>query len=82
MVYTMLHIAPEEASQTERELNKAGTRTFAFDVGSVTWMMIASLSSDFDYVLFICGFMYSLFLDFVFGGLELEPDSLCTPYVS
>ena len=72
MVYTMLHIAPEEASQTERELNKAGTRTFAFDVGSVTRMMIASLSSDFDYVLFICGFIVFLFLTLSFGRLELS----------
>ncbi|MFA6652290.1 MAG: 1-acyl-sn-glycerol-3-phosphate acyltransferase [Bacteroidales bacterium] len=72
MVYTMLHIDPEKASQTERELNEAGSHTFAFDVGSVTRMMIASLSSDFDYVLFICGFIVFLFLTLSFGRLELS----------
>ena len=53
LVYTMLHIEPEEAAEVEAELNKAGTDTFAFDMGSVTRLMISSLSR-FDYVLFIC----------------------------
>ncbi|MFA5302101.1 MAG: 1-acyl-sn-glycerol-3-phosphate acyltransferase [Bacteroidales bacterium] len=72
MVYTMLHIDPEKAAQTEKELNEAGSHTFAFDAGSVTRMMIASLSSDFDYVLFICGFIVFLFLTLSFGRLELS----------
>ncbi len=72
MVYTMLHIDPENASKTEQELNESGSGTFAFDVGSVTRMMIASLSSDFDFVLFICGFIVFLFLTLSFGRLELS----------
>jgi len=72
MVYTMLHIDPENASQTEQELNEPGNHTFAFDLGSVTRMMIASLSSDFDYVLFICGFIVFLFLTLSFGRIELS----------
>jgi len=72
MVYTMLHIDPEKASETERGLNEAGSQSFAFDAGSVTRMMIASLSSDFDYVLFICGFIVFLFLTLSFGRLELS----------
>ena len=72
MVYTMLHIKPEEAAETENHLNKTGPSTFAFDVGSVTRMMIDSLSSDFDYVLYICGFIVFLFLTLSFGRLELS----------
>ena len=72
LVYTMLHIEPEEAAEVEAELNKAGTDTFAFDMGSVTRLMISSLSSDFDYVLFICGFIVFLFLTLSFGRLELS----------
>ncbi len=72
MVYTMLHIKPEEAAKTEKELNKTGPNTFAFDVESVTRMMIDSLSADFDYVLYICGFIVFLFLTLSFGRIELS----------
>lgn len=72
LVYTMLHINPEDAPAIEKELNNLGDNTFAFDLGSVTRMMISSLSSDFNYVLFICGFIVFLFLTLSFGRIELS----------
>jgi len=72
LVYTMLHVDSQDAPSIEEELNKAGSPAFAFDTGSVTRLMISSLSSDFDYVLWICGFIVFLFLTVSFGRLELS----------
>lgn len=72
LIYTLLHIEAQDAPELEKELNKLGPNTFAFDLGSVTRMMISSLSSDFDYVLFICSFIVFLFLTVSFGRFELS----------
>lgn len=72
LVYTMLHIDAHDAPAIEAELNNPESPAFAFDTGSVTRLMISSLSSDFDYVLWICGFIVFLFLTLSFGRFELS----------
>ncbi|NLH23516.1 MAG: MMPL family transporter [Bacteroidales bacterium] len=72
LVYTMLHINAQDAPVIEAELSTPGSPAFAFDTGSVTRLMISSLSSDFDYVLWICGFIVFLFLTLSFGRFELS----------
>jgi len=72
LVYTMLHVDALDAPAIEAELNTPESPAFAFDTGSVTRLMISSLSSDFDYVLWICGFIVFLFLTLSFGRLELS----------
>jgi len=45
--------------------------SIAFDAGSITRRMIASLSDQFNYVLYICGFIVFALLFFSFGRIEL-----------
>lgn len=73
MVYTLLHVSPTTARATEDALNAAASPySFAFDSGSVTRQMVSALSADFDYVLYVCGFLVLLFLTLSFGRLELS----------
>lgn len=72
MVFTLLHADPAQAVATEQALNSLSPHSFAFDSGSITRRMVAALSADFDYVLYICGFIVLLFLTLSFGRLELS----------
>ena len=60
----------------ENDLSAAGGKgdaySIAFDAGSITRRMIASLSDQFNYVLYICGFIVFAFLFFSFGRIELS----------
>ncbi|MDR0864656.1 MAG: 1-acyl-sn-glycerol-3-phosphate acyltransferase, partial [Candidatus Symbiothrix sp.] len=46
--------------------------TFFFDARSIGERMVDSLSGDFNYLLYICGFIVFIFLTFSFGRLELS----------
>ena len=48
-----------------------GAYSIAFDAGSITRRLIASLSDQFNYVLYICGFIVFAVLFFSFGRIEL-----------
>lgn len=74
LVFTLIHTEPSKASALEETLNNTplSAHTFAFDSGSITRKMVASLQSSFDYVLYICGFIVFLFLTLSFGRLELS----------
>ncbi|MDL2261975.1 1-acyl-sn-glycerol-3-phosphate acyltransferase [Bacteroidales bacterium OttesenSCG-928-I21] len=72
MVFTILQIQPENQDFVENTLNSMSKNSFAFDNSSIMQRMINALSYDFNYVLYICGFIVFLFLLFSFGRIELS----------
>lgn len=72
LVYSIVRIATDYAPQLIDTLNTYIPESlFAFDAGSVTREMVNNLSGDFDYVLYICGFIVFAFLLISFGRIEL-----------
>ncbi len=71
LVFTALQIMPENRFEVEKTLNSIDNDIFTFDNISVAERMVDALSDDFNYVLFICGFIVFLFLLFSFGRIEL-----------
>ena len=73
MIVHMLHTDAARAPELEEALNgqDGDGDAVAFDAGSVTRRMIASLSGNFNYVLFVCGFIVFAFLFFSTGRPEL-----------
>ena len=72
VIVNMLYIDAAKAEELEEKLNTYSTSSIAFDAGSVTRRMITSLSENFNYVLYICGFIVFMFLVFSLGRLELS----------
>ncbi|MDR1103370.1 MAG: 1-acyl-sn-glycerol-3-phosphate acyltransferase [Tannerella sp.] len=70
-VINLLYTDAARASALEEELNRLSPAAIAFDGGSITRRMIASLSDNFNYVLYICGFIVFAFLFFSTGRPEL-----------
>ena len=71
MVYTVLTVPKTERAAVEQQLNTVNTDIFAFTDTSVISRMVEALSGDFDYVLYICGFIVFAFLLFSFGRVEI-----------
>jgi 1-acyl-sn-glycerol-3-phosphate acyltransferase len=71
MIVNMLYTDKSKAETVENQLNNIGDSSLAFDSGSITKRMIASLSDNFNYVLFACGFIVFVFLFISFGRIEL-----------
>jgi 1-acyl-sn-glycerol-3-phosphate acyltransferase len=71
MIFTVLQLHEANKRQVEEHLNKVDDTIFTFDNTSLTDRMINALSNDFNYVLFICGFIVFFFLLFSFGRIEL-----------
>jgi 1-acyl-sn-glycerol-3-phosphate acyltransferase len=71
MVFTLLQLKDENQHTVEQKLNSVNENIFAFDNTSLTERMINALSDDFNYVLYICGFIVLVFLLFSFGRIEL-----------
>ena len=71
MVYTVLTVPKTERAAVEQQLNSVNTDIFAFTDTSVISRMVEALSGDFDYVLYICGFIVFAFLLFSFGRVEI-----------
>lgn len=71
-VLTMVACNPASAVSVEESLDKLDSDAFAFDSGSVTRRMVALLSADFDWVLYVCGFIVLLLLTVLLGRLELS----------
>jgi 1-acyl-sn-glycerol-3-phosphate acyltransferase len=57
---------------SEGTLDGFGPSSVAFDAGSVTRRMIASLSDKFNYVFYVCGAVVFAFLIFSMGRIELS----------
>ena len=71
MVMTILHTPRTDLDTLEARLNTINPHSFSFDTGTIGRSMINTLSSDFDMVLLICGFIVFVFLFFTLGRLEL-----------
>ena len=86
MIVNMVYTDASKAQELEQKLNKIsravvadGTKSdenaasaIAFDAGSLTRRMIASLSDNFNYVLYVCGLIVFTFLIFSLGRIELS----------
>lgn len=72
MVYTILEMTPENVPIVEEKIDHVNEKIFAFDNRSMITRMVEALSDDFNYVLFICGFIVFVFLTISFGRLELS----------
>ena len=73
MIVNLLYLDADKARSVEEKLNgqKNASLSIAFDAGSITRRMIASLSDNFNYVFYICGLIVFVFLLFSLGRLEL-----------
>lgn len=71
MVYSVLTVPKVHRERVEKSLNAVSPDIFSFTETSVISRMVAALSGDFDFVLFICGFIVFAFLLFSFGRIEL-----------
>lgn len=72
MVFSILRLNQEQVNATENQLNTIDNQVFAFDNRSMISKMVDALSDDFNYVLYICGFIVLLFLTISFGRIELS----------
>ena len=72
LVYSILKVNKEDASKIEAMLNDIDDNVFAFTDSSIASRLVGSLSHDFNYVLYICGFIVFAFLLFTFGRIELS----------
>ena len=71
LVYNILTVKKNHREAVEQQLNNIDPDVFAFTDSSVIQRMVSALSGDFDYVLYICGFIVFFFLLFSFGRLEI-----------
>ena len=71
MVYNMLSVDKSALSRVEVAMGNISPDVFAFDDSSIAARMADALSGDFDYVLYICGFIVFLFLILSFGRIEI-----------
>lgn len=70
LVYTLMESNHREV--VAQRLGNVDDAVFAMDNTSLVNKMVDALSNDFDYVLYICGFIVFLFLTISFGRLELS----------
>ncbi|GHT44124.1 hypothetical protein FACS189438_2440 [Bacteroidia bacterium] len=71
MVVSLLYCGKEQSAGLVEALQQAAPGTFAFDSRNVLERMVDSLSGDFNYVLYVCGFIVFAFLLLSFGRIEL-----------
>ncbi|MDR3268750.1 MAG: 1-acyl-sn-glycerol-3-phosphate acyltransferase [Tannerella sp.] len=71
MIFNLLYTEAARVPELEQELNRISPSSISFDAGSITRRMIASLSDNFNYVLYVCGFIVFAFLLFSMGRPEL-----------
>lgn len=71
LIYNVLTVDKKQREVVEKSLNNIDEDVFAFTDSSVITRMVSALSDDFDYVLYICGFIVLVFLLFSFGRLEI-----------
>jgi hypothetical protein len=72
-VIDVIDAAGKDLSQVENKLNAAiGTDGYTFDFVGMNSSVAKSLSDDFNYIGFACGFIVFLFLWISFGRLELS----------
>lgn len=72
LVYNLLTVDNNDASKVEMLFNGLDEHIFAFTNSSIASRLVKALSKDFDYVLFICGFIVFVFLMISFGRIEIS----------
>lgn len=72
LVYNLLKVDKNDAAKVETLFNNIDGHIFAFTDSSIASRLVSALSKDFDYVLFICGFIVFAFLLISFGRLEIS----------
>ena len=72
LVYNLLKVDKDDASKVEKMFNGLDNHIFAFSDTSIASRLVNALSQDFDYVLFICGFIVFAFLLISFGRIEIS----------
>ena len=72
-VVDVIDLNPEDMDRVEAALNESlGTDGYAFDFVGMNSAIADSLSDDFNYIGFACGFIVFIFLWLSFGRLELS----------
>lgn len=72
MVVSLVSMNDKTKEQCFAQIENASDNSFIFDKTSIAQNMVQSLSSDFNIVLYICGFIVLLFLTISFGRFELS----------
>ena len=73
MVYNILKVSKKDSDAFEEYFNRlCGKDAFAFTDTSIASRLVNALSNDFNFVLYICGFIVFAFLIFSFGRLEIS----------
>ena len=72
LVYNLLKVDKNDAEKVETLFNGIDDHIFAFTDSSIASRLVSALSQDFDYVLYICGFIVFAFLLISFGRLEIS----------
>lgn len=72
MVVSLVSLNDVNKDQSLALIENSSDSSFIFDKTSIAQKMVQSLSSDFNIVLYICGFIVLLFLTISFGRLELS----------
>ena len=70
MIYNLLKVKKEDSEHIVNFLNR-NTEVIAFTDISMASLLVKALSTDFNYVLYICGFIVLAFLLFSFGRVEI-----------
>ena len=72
MVVTLLYCKKDESAPLVDALREGPAGSFAFDSRNALERMVDSLSGDFNYVLYVSGFIVFAFLLLSFGRIELS----------
>lgn len=71
-VVNFVRVPMEESGPVKQQLREALPHTgFAFSISDVGNNLVSALSSDFDYILYVCSIVVFFFLCLSFGRLEL-----------
>jgi 1-acyl-sn-glycerol-3-phosphate acyltransferase len=72
MIINLLYCDKKHTAALEETLKREADKAFIFDSRNIGERMVDSLSDDFNYVLYLCGFIVFIFLSISFGRLELS----------
>ncbi|MBO4282548.1 MAG: 1-acyl-sn-glycerol-3-phosphate acyltransferase [Bacteroidales bacterium] len=70
-VVTFARVDEAGASGLKEAVNNGGAASFAFDTSDVGSHLVSALNEDFNYILYVCGFVVFFFLWLSLGRLEL-----------
>jgi 1-acyl-sn-glycerol-3-phosphate acyltransferase len=71
-VINILHVPEQNTGSPENRLSAIGEKSFVFDAGTISRIMVNTLTDDFNKVWYMCGFIVFFFLLFTLGRIELS----------